>query len=88
MQMLVDIGIPPMKAIQGATLWSAEVIGRDADLGSIQPGKLADFTVIDGDPLADIRATRRVRMVIKGGVVMDTAYDPKWSNPIPHTVRP
>jgi len=88
MQMLVDIGIPPMKAIQGATLWSAEVIGRDADLGSIQPGKLADFTVIDGDPLADIRATRRVRMVIKGGVVMDTAYDPKWSNPIPRTVRP
>jgi len=63
------------------------VIGRDADVGRIQPGKLADFTVIDGDPLADIRATRRVRMVIKGGVVMDTAYDPKWINPIPRTVR-
>jgi imidazolonepropionase-like amidohydrolase len=87
MQMLVDMGIPPMKAIQGATLWSAEVIGRDADIGSIQPGRLADFTVIDGDPLADIRATRRVRMVIKGGAVMNTAYDPGWSNPIPRSVR-
>ena len=37
MQMLTDTGIPPMKAIQGATLWSAEVIGRDKDLGSVEP---------------------------------------------------
>ena len=36
-----------------------------------------------GIPLADIRATTRVRMVIKGGEVMETAYDPKWVNPIP-----
>ena len=86
MQMLTDLGIPPMKAIQGATLWSAEVIGQQQDLGSIEPGKLADFTIIDGDPLADIGATRNVRMVIKGGAVMDTAYDPRWVNPIPRRV--
>jgi hypothetical protein len=83
MQMLTDLGITPMKAIQGATLWAAEVIGRQKDLGSIEPGKLADFTVIDGNPLADIGATKNVRMVIKDGQVMDTAYDPKWVNPIP-----
>lgn len=86
MQMLTDLGIPPMKAIQGATLWAAEVIGRAGDLGSVEPGKLADFTVIEGDPLADIAATRNVRMVIKDGRVVDTAYDRRWVNPIPRRV--
>jgi imidazolonepropionase-like amidohydrolase len=88
MQLLTDMGIPPMKAIQGATLWSAEVIGQQKDIGSIEPGKLADFTIVEGDPLADIGATKNVRMVIKGGEVMDTSYDPKWTNPIPRRVGP
>jgi imidazolonepropionase-like amidohydrolase len=83
MQMLTDMGITPMKAIQGATLWSAEVIGRDKDLGSVEPGKLADLVVVEGDPLRDIGATKNVRLVIKGGEVMDTRYDPTWVNPIP-----
>jgi imidazolonepropionase-like amidohydrolase len=86
MQMLTDMGITPMKAIQGATLWVAEVIGQQRDLGSIEPGKLADFTIVEGNPLADIGATKNVRMVIKGGEVMDTAYDPKWVNPVPRRV--
>lgn len=83
MQMLVDIGITPMQAIQGATLWSAEVLGRDREVGSVQPGRFADFAVVDGNPLVDFGAMRRVRMVIKGGQVMNTAYDPAWRNPIP-----
>ena len=83
MQMLTDLGVPPMKAIQGATLWAAEVLGRDRDLGSVEPGKLADFTIIEGDPLADIGATKNVRMVIMNGAVVDTTYDPTWVNPIP-----
>src|SRR5262245_33395753 len=83
MQALTDAGIPTMKAIQGATLWAAEVIGQQKDLGSVEPGKLADFTVIDGNPLADITATRNVRMVIKDGAIVDTVYDPRWVNPIP-----
>ena len=85
MQMLTDLGVSPMKAIQGATLWAAEVLGREKDLGSVEPGKFADFTVIEGNPLADISATKNVRMVIKNGEVMDTAYDPKWVNPVPRT---
>lgn len=86
MQMITDLGVSPMKAIQGATLWAAEVIGQQRDLGSVEPGKLADFTIIEGDPLADIGATKNVRMVIKGGAVMDTTYDPAWVNPIPRRV--
>jgi hypothetical protein len=88
MQMLTDLGITPMKALQGATLWAAEVIGQAKDLGSVEPGKLADFTIIDGNPLADIAATKNVRMVIKGGEVIDTKYDPKWVNPIPRPFSP
>ena len=86
MQMLTDLGIPPMKAIQGATLWAAEVIGQDRDLGSVEPGKLADFTIVAGNPLTDISATRDVSMVIKDGQVMDTSYDPSWVNPIPRNL--
>ena len=43
---------------------------------------LADFTIIEGNPLSDIGATKNVRMVIKDGQVMDTSYDPNWVNPI------
>ena len=71
MQMLVDAGIPPMKVIQAATLWGAESIGQQKDLGSIEPGKLADVTVIEGNPLNDITATKNIRMVIKDGKVLD-----------------
>jgi len=83
MRMLVDAGVPPMKAIMGATLWNAQQMMKEKDLGSVEPGKLADFTIIEGDPLADINATRNVRVVIRDGVVLDTRYDPKWVNPIP-----
>jgi imidazolonepropionase-like amidohydrolase len=83
MQMLSDIGVAPMKIIQGATLWGAEAVGKAKDLGSVEPGKLADVIVVEGNPLTDIAATRNIRMVIKDGQVVDTTYDPRFVNPLP-----
>jgi imidazolonepropionase-like amidohydrolase len=82
MQMITDMGISPMKAIQAATLWSAESFGQGKNVGSVEPGKFADFMIIEGNPLNDISATRNVKMVIKGGQVMDTAYDAKVLTPV------
>jgi len=86
MQMFSDIGVRPMTIIQGATLWPAEAIGRAKDLGSVEPGKLADIMVVEGNPLADIATTRNIRMVIKDGQVLDTTYDPRFVNPLPRPV--
>jgi imidazolonepropionase-like amidohydrolase len=52
---------------------SAEAMGVGADLGSIEPGKLADLTFVDGDPLQNIKDLRRVRRVMKDGLVYDVA---------------
>jgi len=87
MQMIADAGVPPMKVIMSATKWAAEVMGKDKDLGTVEPGKLADITVIEGDPLADIAAAQNVRMVIKDGKVVDTSYDPMFRNPVPRPVE-
>ena len=85
MQIMTDMGIPAMKAIQGATLWGAEALGREQDYGSVEVGKVADFLIIEGDPLTDIAATRNIQMVIMAGEVLDTEYDPNWSNPLPRS---
>jgi imidazolonepropionase-like amidohydrolase len=52
-----------------ATIVAARAMGRDAELGSLAPGKLADLVVFDADPTADITNARRVRMVMKGGAL-------------------
>jgi imidazolonepropionase-like amidohydrolase len=83
MEMFTDADVPPMKAIQAATLWAAESIWQDKNIGSVEPGKFADITVIEGNPLNDITATKNVRMVIKDGQVLDTTYDPKAMTKVP-----
>ncbi len=85
MQSLVDCGATTMQAIVAVTKWAAELAHKEKDLGTVEPGKVADIAVIDGDPLKDITAIRNVALVVKDGEVMDTAYDPKFVNPIPRT---
>ncbi len=69
LELLVESGLSPADALRAATLHGATVLKQDKHLGSIEPGKLADLVVLDADPLADIRNTRRIDMVIRGGRV-------------------
>jgi len=64
-------GLSPAEAIRSATVVPAEAMGLGADLGTIEPGKLADLVVVDGNPLTDIKDLRRTRRVVKDGVVHD-----------------
>jgi imidazolonepropionase-like amidohydrolase len=64
-------GLSPSEVLRTATTVSAEAMGVGADLGSIEPGKLADISVIDGNPLENIRDLRRVKLIIKDGNVYD-----------------
>jgi imidazolonepropionase-like amidohydrolase len=61
--------MPALKAIQAATLVDAALLGWQDRIGAVEPGKLADIIAVEGDPLADISALRRVRFVMKGGEV-------------------
>ncbi len=65
----VDMGMTPLRAIGAATRVNANILGRGKEVGTIEPGKLADLIVVDGDPLFDITALARVETVVKGGVV-------------------
>ncbi len=85
MEALVNSGLTPMQAILASTKWPAEFMRKEADLGTIEPGKLADVILIAGDPLADIRNTQYVRTVILDGKVIDTSLDPEFINPLPRT---
>ena len=65
-------GLTPMQALQTATLNPAKFMGRTADLGTVEKGKLADLVVVRGDPLGDISAlsdTAKIALVIKDGAV-------------------
>jgi Tol biopolymer transport system component len=64
-------GLDEHDALRVATLFGAEAIGLDGDLGSIEPGKLADLVVLEANPLDDIRATARIRSVMKNGRLYD-----------------
>ena len=68
-----EAGIPASEILQIATLSAARVMKRDRELGSIQPGKLADLVLVAGDPTQDISAVRNTKLVVKDGVVFDPA---------------
>ena len=70
---LVDAGVPPAAALRAATVNGARALGMGERLGTVEPGRWADLVVVRGDPLADIRATRDVALVVRSGRLHDPA---------------
>jgi len=83
MELLVAMGLTPMQAIMAATKIGAQYLGAEKDLGTIEPGKLADLIIVDGDPLKNIRDTRNIVGVIKDGEPVDLSYHADFTNPVP-----
>ena len=67
--LLVEAGLSPAEALRAATIIDAELLGVTSQLGTLEPGKLADVIAVPGDPLQDIRRTEQVFFVMKEGVI-------------------
>ena len=65
--LLVQAGLTPLQALQAATLNSARFMGRENDLGTVAPGKIADLVLLDANPLEEIGNTRKISAVVFGG---------------------
>lgn len=70
---VIDGGQPPMDAIVSATSLAARALGIGDRVGRLAPGMAADLVAVEGDPLGDIRAVKRVRFVMKAGRVYRNA---------------
>jgi Tol biopolymer transport system component len=69
----VKYGLEPWQALQTATLLPAKAFGVDHDLGTLEPGKLADLAIVAGDPLHDIKDAANVQFVMKNGKLYSVA---------------
>lgn len=69
----VKYGLKPWQALQTATLFPAKAFGVTADLGTLEPGKLADLVLVSGDPLTDIKDAANVQSVMKSGRLYSVA---------------
>lgn len=68
-ELMVEHGMSPMAAIVAATVNAADLLGLGDEIGTLEPGKAADVIAVDGDPLQDVRALKRVVFVMRGGRV-------------------
>lgn len=73
LELYAEAGIAPTDVLYMATLGSARVLGREAELGSVAVGKLADMVLVDGDPTRNMSEVRKTVLVIKDGAIFDPA---------------
>jgi cytosine/adenosine deaminase-related metal-dependent hydrolase len=73
LELYVEAGITPAEVLALATLGSAKIAGRAERLGTIEAGKLADFILVDGDPLSDMSDIRNVTLTVKDGTIFRPA---------------
>jgi enamidase len=73
LQLLMEMGLSVEEAVMVATLNGARYLERDAEIGSVEQGKVADLVLLEGDPAVDPEALRRMRIVFKDGVGYDSA---------------
>ncbi len=71
--LMVKYGMTPIQAIRSATTSAAELLGMQADIGTVAPGKFADIVAVKGDPLNDISVLQKIDFVMKGGEVYKSA---------------
>ncbi len=74
---MVKFGMTPLQVLRSVTIVNAQMMGWDAKIGSIEPGKFADIVAVCGDPLTDITELERVKFVMKGGQVVRNDLDSK-----------
>jgi len=75
-------GLSNLQALQAATIMGAEALGIQKDVGSVEPGKIADLIILNKNPLDDIHNTREIRYVMKDGILYDgETLDELW--PVP-----
>jgi hypothetical protein len=73
MELMVESGLKPAAVLQAATINNARALKQEDHLGSVAAGKLADLVILEADPTADIRNTRKILRVIRGGIDCDPA---------------
>ena len=71
LQALQEEGMPPLQVLETATINIARAYKKDKDLGSLEPGKIADFVILDKNPLEDARNYRTINAVYKDGKRVD-----------------
>ena len=67
LERFVAAGFTPLEALRTATILPAEFLGKTAELGTVEKGKIADLVLLDANPLEDVRNTRRIAAVVSEG---------------------